>query len=459
MKGITAKYLWTNMGVMMISLSLLGLAGYGVMTNHYRSYTENSLLKRAHSYAEILTRDQNIKTLDLLTQMEEYPAGKVFIFSDDGTVLAPRNPKEAQGEVFQTALRLVRGGQQPAIIDVTLNQSGQDWLFARSSYGQGEKKGNIVVGTELSGLDAAFHSFRSMLFLAGIGALLVAGGVSLLLARRTVEPVLEISRVAKRLSRGEYEARVSVQGQDELAALGHHMNRLAESLDYYRSSRKRFLSDVAHELRTPLSYVKGYTAVLLQRNMEPKQISKLIRIIGKQTDRLEKLVEDLVTLSRLDEGKLEIHLQEVNLREPLEKVCQEVLPRGEELGIALQLEMEEEIFLLTDPNRLIQILLNLMDNALRYSDPGSTVRLFTQRVVGKEEKVQIMVEDQGIGMKPEELEYIWNRFYRVESSRSRRFGGSGLGLSIVRQLVERLGGRSKSTALREKEPWLCWSFR
>lgn len=272
------------------------------------------------------------------------------------------------------------------------------------------------------------------MLLAGVGALLIGGGIALLLSHQTVRPILDIRNAAVRLAHGDYQTRVSVRGNDELTSLGKSMNELAQSLDSYRSSRRTFLSEVSHELRTPLSYLKGYTALLDERDLSKEKSKRLTQVIREQTDRLERLVEDLVTLSRLDEGKLEVDKAYILPAERVEKVIQELEPHAEKNGVQLRWSSQVDQTLWFDPVRFDQILLNLLDNAIRHSEAGGQVHV-SLSTLPETDRMRMEVQDHGMGMDTEELERIWDRFYRVEKSRSREHGGSGLGLSIVRRLV------------------------
>lgn len=438
MQRIAAKWLLAILTALSLGLILLGVASYQVITNHYRQYAASDLLARSRSYAEILSVDWDEKTLQHVAGMERHPDGGVYVFSAEGRLLSASVPAANRSEVLEAARRFSREGGRDPVREEKWNSSSV--MLTKSSIRQDKAQlGTVVVFSELKWLESTLVSLRSLLFLAGIGALSVAGGTALLLSRRIVRPILEIREIAGRLSRGDYEARVPVRGRDELASLAERMNELAESLAYYSSSRRKFLSHVAHELRTPLTYVKGYVTLLREQDIQGQEAQKLLSVIREQTDRLERLVGDLVTLSHLDEGELKVRRERFDLRRHLRRIAEEVAPRAEERGIRLDWEVrgEGEVFL--DPDRLDQILLNLLDNALRYSRRGGQVRV-TGIIDREKNRVRIDVADEGIGIPKEELKRIWDRFYRVEKSRARRFGGSGLGLSIVKQLTDLLGG-------------------
>jgi two-component system, OmpR family, sensor histidine kinase BaeS len=436
MKKIATKWLITILGVMIVALSLLGVANYTVITNHYRLYMESSLLHRATSYASILGHDFNAITLDHVSGMEHGPLTGVYVFSATGKLLTSSGLAKKR-ELFSSARAWALQNTKQNIKQQEMEYQ-QGIVMAKSPIYQDKKKlGTVVVVSELTWLESTLHSLESTILLASTGALLVATGLSILLSRRIVRPLLDIRKTVEQLARGDYEARVNVEGEDELASLAKQMNRLAQSLSYYQSSRREFLSHVAHELRTPLTYVKGYASLLQKPNLDPEKSQKLIKIIREQSHRLERIVDDLVTLSRLDEGQLELHREKADMGSLLQKVTEEMRPRAEELGIKLNLEIKQSAELFIDMYRFQQIIMNLVDNALRYSKNKGTV---TVTLAKGRKDVIIEIIDQGIGIPPHDLNQIWERFYRVEKSRSRKYGGSGLGLSIVKHLVELHGG-------------------
>lgn len=431
MHRLATKWLFSLLAVMVIGLALLGSAAYLVTLNHYRAYIESTLTERANAYAEVLSRNPDQKIWALVVELEKQPEIGMFLFSSTGDLLFSSNDSKADLEEARKWSREHPSG----VRKINAGSTAKERILVKSWIRQeGEIVGSVIMMAKPPGLEATKHSLQSMLMLAGVGALLVASSVSLILSQRLVHPILQIRQAAEQIARGQYQVRVDVLGKDELASLGERMNQLADSLAYYRSSRREFLSDVAHELRTPLTYLKGYAALLQRKGLDEKNTRKLIGIIRDQADRLDRLVGDIVTLSRLDEGQLKLSLQRVEVEPLLTKVVDEMRPRAEELGLRLRFEQSgEKMYCLLDPDRFHQILMNLIDNAFRFSHQGGEVVVSITR---QYDRLQISVADEGIGMLEEELERIWERFYRVEKSRSRRHGGSGLGLSIVKQLTQ-----------------------
>ena len=270
---------------------------------------------------------------------------------------------------------------------------------------------------------------------------LVAGAVALvmggLLVRQITQPLAGLAQASGRIAEGDLAARVPIQSHDELGDLAITFNQMADSLEAQETLRRNLMADIAHELRTPLAGIQG-TVEALQDGVFPLTAEGLTPI-HDEVLLLNRLVGDLRTLANAEAGKIALARVPIDLAELAERQVNTFQYRAAEQGIALQLETDEKMQLIDgDEQRLTQVLANLLDNALRHTPDGGTVCV---RVARAEAGIQLAVRDSGEGIAAAELLHIFDRFYRVDPSRSRQTGGSGLGLSIVRQLVEAHGGR------------------
>ncbi len=277
-------------------------------------------------------------------------------------------------------------------------------------------------------------------------ASLVATGLgvlaSLVFARRIAQPIEAISQAASRLAQGQLSARVADgQGQDEVARLARNFNQMAASLEKLEAERRALIADIAHELRTPLTVMQGRLEAI-QDGVIPLDRREIDRL-HHQTALLSRLVEDLRTLSLADAGRLTLQPRRFELGELLHKVAAGFQPALAAKPMRLSLHLAEEpLWLQADPDRISQIVGNLLANALEHTPAGGEVALIAQ-VEGP--WVWLQVRDHGPGLPSEALERVFDRFYRVETSRSRAMGGSGLGLSIVKTLVELHGGEVRAS--------------
>jgi histidine kinase len=274
------------------------------------------------------------------------------------------------------------------------------------------------------------------LLISAFAALAAAIVVSLFVSRRIVEPLQELSSVSRRLAQGYYRDRTSIRSDDELADLSQSINQLAMALEQTEQRRLALLADVTHELRTPLTTIEGYMEGLIDGVIAPEP--QIFAMIQHEAVRLKWLTEELVLLSRAEAGQLRITPQPTNLPALIEHSAAQFQPQFAAQEIQLALRMSPELpEVLADPNRLEQILINLLSNALRYTPVGGQVAIIAEPY---DFFVQLAVQDSGIGIAAEHIPHIFERFYRVDKSRARKSGGTGIGLTIARHLVYAQGG-------------------
>ena len=280
--------------------------------------------------------------------------------------------------------------------------------------------------------------FNEALTYAALAAMVVAVLLSLLFSRNVIVPVQAMSTATQRIADGHYDERIPVNGADELAQLAMHFNQMAEKLNQVESMRRQLIGDVSHELRTPLTAIKGSMEGLIDGILPPNDETFLQ--IHAEADRLNRLVDDLQELSRVEARAYKLDLRPVNVSSLVHTVTKRLAPRFESKHISLGLELPPDLpRILADEDRVIQILTNLTGNALQYTPERGKITISAKRL---NDEVQISILDTGIGISPEHLSQIFDRFYRVDKSRSRQAGGgSGIGLTIARALVEAHGGR------------------
>jgi two-component system, OmpR family, sensor histidine kinase BaeS len=294
-----------------------------------------------------------------------------------------------------------------------------------------------VPPTVLHHLDQAFGQSLALSLGFGIAAATAtAAAVSWLISTRIVRPVYALAGAARRVSRGDLNARVTVTGDDELTVLAHAFNEMAGSLASAEERRRRLLSDVAHELRTPLAtidaYLEGLTDGIVEAAPETWQL------LRTETARLGRLSEDIAHVSRAEERQLDLHPEPAQPRELLQAAIGAAAPAFEAKGISLTLSPDgDPPDVEVDRDRIAEVLMNLLENALRHTPPGGHVTLSARR---DGDSALLTVTDTGEGLQRDQLEHIFERFYRADTSRSRELGGSGIGLTIARALAEAHGG-------------------
>lgn len=294
---------------------------------------------------------------------------------------------------------------------------------------------NPLLEADTSTSDYIISVSRSV-WLGALIAILIAFFATLLISRGILHPVEELTAAARKMQSGDLSVRVNVESKDEIGVLGASFNAMVESVTKQEQLRKNMVSDIAHELRTPLSNILGYLEAANDGLISPNQA--LVSNLFEEATLLNHLIDDLQELAQADAGHLRLELVTIHLDEILQSTIDNFAPTCQKLGIRLSGEFVSDLpTVKADPQRLAQILRNLMGNALDYTPPEGKITLKAQV---DEPFVRIEVIDTGSGVEPEHLPYIFERFYRADPSRARSSGGSGLGLAIVKQLIQAQGG-------------------
>jgi histidine kinase len=296
-----------------------------------------------------------------------------------------------------------------------------------------------------SEVESEGHTFfvdalRSSLPLAFGVSLAAAAIVSVLVSRKIVGPVRRVRDATRRLAAGHYDERVAEPGELELGELARDVNRLASELESTERRRARLISEVAHEMRTPLTSIEGYVEGILDRVFEPTE--EVLTAIGEETSRLQRLAGDLAELSRAEEGVITLDARDVDLRDLAEACADRLRPQYDDKGVGLEVRAGPPLLVHVDPNRITQVLTNLLGNALTYTPVGGRVLVTPSR---KDDAATVAVSDTGVGLSPDDLEFVFDRFYRVPGP-ARPAGGSGIGLTIARGIARAHGGNVEAAS-------------
>ncbi len=282
----------------------------------------------------------------------------------------------------------------------------------------------------LEGLQANLLRLSAMI---GVAVLVLSVVLSRVLTRKIGQLLTAIRQVRE----GAYSHRAEIAGHDEIAQIGQEFNSLTDRLQTTENARRRFVSDASHELKTPLAAIRLLSDSILQtEHMDPATTREFVADIGAEAERLSRITEDLLRLTRLDSGVLETPV-EVEVLPVLEQVMRMMSLVAQEKQVELTYTAEPGCTVLATPDELHQVIYNLTDNAVKYTGAGGAVQVALSR---REENVILTVADNGTGIPEEDLPRIFERFYRVDKARSRAAGGTGLGLSIVSDTVKRRGG-------------------
>ena len=295
----------------------------------------------------------------------------------------------------------------------------------------------MVHSVELPEAEAFLEHQRSSLLLGLATGLVVAALLAWLLARHLSRPINQVAGGIRALAAGDFKTRLDTKGNDEIARLGDDVNRLSSTLSEHETVRKRWMSDIAHELRTPLAIISGELEAMSDgvRPLNKEQLGS----VREEVKHLSTLVDDLHKLALTDSGALAYKMQTVDLDELVQLVIDSFMGRLADKELELRYESPgKRIKVQGDEQRLRQLLTNLLDNAVRYTSAGGKI---TIKLKAEQRQAQLTISDTAPGASAEECERLFERLYRLEASRNRNSGGSGLGLAISRNIVSAHGGQ------------------
>jgi signal transduction histidine kinase len=303
-----------------------------------------------------------------------------------------------------------------------------------------EASGTVYIGRESSTDPTSplflSHSITQFIIWGGLIGGGVALAVTLILSRRILSPIKALTGAARRLGQGDFSQRLELKDRGEVGELARAFNSMASDLERAEQLRRNMVADVAHELRTPISNIRGYLEAVNDGLM--KADARAIQSLNEESNRLSRLVDELQELSLAEAGELKLQCQTEDISRLIDQAIAAVQAQAAAKGVSVSTDLGEELPPVSiDSQRMAQVLHNLLDNAIAHTDRGDSV---TVSAVRKDDGVEVAVTDTGEGIPAEDLPNIFERFYRVDKSRTRATGGSGLGLTIAKRLVEAHGG-------------------
>lgn len=419
-------------GIFIALLLILGAILYGVFINVFDDYIEQDLLVRGNNHAKVLEGQFNEETIMHVVRMEKGATTKVVVTDSKQRVIDSSVPpdEDMENHLLSKGKKLTQG------LLLETDWKNHDYIISVSPIGK--NVGFVYMYYPAKILREIVVVLNVLMLVASLGIVLLAFGFIGILSKKLALPLLMMKDATNKMSLGKYQQKIPVKGDDEMAQLGRSIQSLGEQLQYYDDSRNDFLASVSHELRTPLTYIKGYSDILnkgmYKSNEEHKQY---LQIINNEAKRISVLVDDLFEMSKLQVNEFVLEREWSNLNHIIEKVVTNLKPEIAKKGIKFTVELQELPIVNIDPKRMEQVLYNLIENAMKYTQQGEiTVSSFLDKGF-----IKIKVMDTGIGIPKADMEKIFDRFYRVDQSRTRKTGGTGLGLYVVKKIIESHDGK------------------
>jgi len=361
---------------------------------------------------------------------------------DTGAVLVSSAVEEEQLAVTPNILRALNGasafgGRAAAdYMDIAVPLTGEDGAVRYVVY---------IRDNRQTVRDLTISLVQLILEAVGVG-FVIAVALALILARTLLQPILGMTKAAEAIAGGDFSKKLSVESDDEIGILADTFNNMASQLqatleEIRRSEalRREFVANVSHELRTPLTSIRSYAETLTENpDMEKETEMTFLHVILNESDRMTKIVQDLLELSRFDAGRVRFNFERFSLAKSIEDVRDAVKLEAMSHGHTLAVSIPEELpDIVADRARIEQVLMNILSNAIKYTPDGGLIEISAG---GGDGWVWVSIKDNGIGIPKEDIPRLFDRFYRVDKARSRQSGGTGLGLSIALEIIQRHGG-------------------
>ena len=430
-------YAMTYVAVTLAALIFLNVYCFRVGERLIYRNKEYSLLEKCRLACDELAQPEELTAgtiADALAQLESLTASRLIVTDSAATALYDSAGEAVGKHILLPEVLLALDGEN------RFDGSYQNRYVLCRCAAPIRREGQIVGCVYMTEYDpirgALIHSLRVHIFQITAGLELVVIVFSLLYSTRFSRKMGRIMNSMRIIQSGDYSHKVVTEGNDELALLGREINDLTDRLQTSEAKRSRFVSDASHEIKTPLASIKLLSDSILQNDMDRDTMLEFVADIGSEAERLNRMTEKLLTLTRVDSqpgGEQEI----IPILPTVERVHRMLSPTAQAAGVQLRLELADPCPILIEEDDLYQIIFNLMENGIKYNIRGGTLTVCLRR---EADNAVLTVADTGLGISEDARAHIFDRFYRVDKSRSRSTGGSGLGLSIVHALVLSSGG-------------------
>ena len=396
-----------------------------------------NLLARGNTHSEVLAGSFEPATLNHVAVMESASDFIVIITDADGSELIHSDSIEPEMQYVLGHNDFGEVVQQGKVVEERWNE--KDFVATDSPITiDGEHRGHVFMFAETNHIKQVVSNLRNQFLVVGLIAVGLTVVTIFLLSRFITLPLIKMKKATEQLKEGNNQVKLNIERNDELGELANAITTLATDLDRLRNDRNEFLANIAHEVRTPLTYIKGYADIASRPSASEGEKAQYIAIIREETTHLTELIHQLFELAQLDHNQFEIKKEESSLNMLFQSVIALVCPAFDEKKIELSVQCDQNMVVFINPKRFQQVLLNILDNARKHSPEGTRVTLSGE---GDEKTTWISVRDEGEGIPEKDIPFVFERLYRVDKSRSRQYGGSGLGLAIAKEIVETHGGR------------------
>ena len=444
-KSIVIKQFLLYMATISFCVILMGGMLSVIYTNHYMSETKQELIEQGEKIAGAINKAYNTGNINNLAYemqvLEDYMGAGVLLVNKEGVIVlaSPGMDSSLLGHVLAYD-ELVEGIQEGNVVSLETGSSsifGTPMLIVGYPLSEGQLSG-IFMCRSMPEIKVSLNEmYRAGVFFLLLAFLLTAL-VSLVTSRKMTEPLMDMNRAAKEIAGGNFEKRVEITSKDEMGQLAESFNHMAESLENIEKSRRAFIANVSHDLRSPLTSIQGFLTAMLDGTIPPEKQERYLRIVLEESQRLSRLAEGIVDMSRAQDSKIVLEMTSFDLNEVIRENSAVLEPQLQEKGLSVEVSFAaKETMVYADQDKISRVLHNLMSNAIKFSRENGTIEIET--TFSGKNKVLVSIRDHGAGISEEDQKYIFDRFYKADATRNQDKTGAGLGLSIVREFVQAHG--------------------
>jgi signal transduction histidine kinase len=443
-KSIFRKLLFSNILTVLLGLCAVGLLLSWFAKDYIVHTREEELLRQAKrvnlAMQQMLMPDERVK--DLLMFFDQSYDTRIWMFDLQGRIVATSSKEEVYvgKSVDESVVKKVRLGED-AVLSLEFAGLKEQMLSVVVPWGLGDKVyGGIVLHAPIKGMNEAITSLRESILWVTLIGIVISAAIASYLSWSISRPLQLIDRTAAKIGMGDYQERIQVDSKDEIGDLAATINHMVEKLARMDIDKRRleqirqdFLANVSHELGTPLTAVQGFLEALQDGLIDDEAAPKYYDIMYKETLHMSRLVDDILDLVRLENQEIAINPSTIDVDLFLKRAAFKFAQEAAERGTVIEYQAAPApLWIYADPDRLEQILNNLVKNAVKFTEAGS-IRLEAE---ASEQHVVMRIVDTGDGISEEDQDMIWERFFKADRGRSKKNSGTGLGLAIVKQLVE-----------------------
>ena len=442
---------WQNFlltaSVVMLTLALLGSAFFALTYSYAIDERSEQMQSKATGVSHMVSSYMENGSLTGLRELADFASNvtdaEFLICNSDGNLLLTTDTTLVN-RVLTVPQDVAEGAMSDDTYAVrtTLGDIYEDTHFVVGVpiASEGATVGFVLAVTGARALTTMWRTFIGLFFMTAVTVLLLSFVVSVWGSMRQSRPIHEMAEATRRFAEGNFDVRMhNYEGVTEISELAESFNNMADSLQETERQRREFIANVSHELKTPMTPIAGYTDGILDGTIPPEMQNHYLQLVSEETGRLARLIQNMLDLSKLESGEYQVNARMFNIWETLTGVALAAEQRINDGMIELEgLTMDEKVLVYADPDLIHQVAYNLLDNAIKVTPAGGTIR-FSVEKLGPEPEIAVWNSGQGIS--PEALPYVFQRFYKEDRSRGLHARGAGLGLNICKVLVNLSGGQ------------------